>query len=134
MKSLSAIDHRAIRRFGVASVIIFGGAAAAGFWRQRPLPAALFSTLAVLGVAFCFAPGTMAPVYSGWLRIAEKVGRIMTVVVLTLFYYLIITPSAWIRRLTVGRGIPLKPDPQMESYWVTRAAPGQARERYIKRY
>jgi hypothetical protein len=134
VKSLSAIDHRAIRRFGVAAVTIFGVAAAAGFWRQRPLSAALFCTLAGLGFAFWIAPGAMAPVYSAWMRIAERFGRVMTLVVLTLFYYLIITPAAWIRRLTVGCGISLKPDPQAESYWVPRADPGQGRDRYGKRY
>jgi uncharacterized membrane protein len=134
VKPLSAIDHRAIRRFGVTATIIFGAATAAGFWRQRPLSAALFCSLASLGVAFWIAPGAMAPVYSSWLRITEKFGQVMTLVVLTLFYYLIITPVAWIRRLTVGRGISLRPDPQAESYWVSRTGPGQDRDRYGKRY
>ena len=73
--------------------------------------------------------------------VIASVGTLMTVLVMSTpesitaaVYYLVITPAALIKRLMGGRPLPLKPDKQTESYWVTRAEPSQPRERFIKRY
>jgi hypothetical protein len=68
------------------------------------------------------------------MKIARLVGRIITILILTLAYYLVITPSALIKRVFGGRPLPLKPDKGVSSYWVTRTEPAQPKERFLKRY
>ena len=40
--------------------------------------------------------------------------------ILTLAYFLVITPSALIKLLFGGRPLPVKPDKKASSYWVDR--------------
>ena len=90
--------------------------------------------LAAVGVFFSIIPGPMAPVYRGWLRVSHFIGRIVTGIILTLTYYLAVTPVALAKRVFGGVPIPMKPDPAAETYWVDRDEPAQARERFIKRF
>jgi hypothetical protein len=56
------------------------------------------------------------------------------VVMLTLAYYLVITPSGMIKALIGGRPISLKFDRKTPSYWVDRTEPAQSKARFLKRY
>jgi len=55
-------------------------------------------------------------------------------IVLTLAYYIVITPTALAKRLISGRPLPTAPDKGLSSYWVSRPEPAQPKERFIKRY
>jgi len=59
---------------------------------------------------------------------------LITVVILTLAYYLVITPSGMIKALIGGRPISLKFDRKTPSYWVDRTEPAQSKGRFLKRY
>jgi len=72
--------------------------------------------------------------YVAWLKIAHLLSRIITTLILTLAYYLVITPSALIKRVFGGLPLPLKPDKDASSYWVNRTEGAQPKERFIKRY
>ena len=76
----------------------------------------------------------MEPVYRGWLKVAHFIGRTITLGILTLAYYLVITPFALAKRFFGGRPLPLKPDKAAGTYWVTRTEPAQPKERFLKRY
>lgn len=130
----SLTDNKEIRRFGVIALLFFGALSGLGFWTNKPIPAYLFGFLSILGLGFIIVPSLMRPVYTAWLKIAHFIGRIITVLMLTLAYYLVITPSALIKRLFGGRPLPVKPDKNVSSYWVARDEPVQPKERFIKRY
>jgi hypothetical protein len=68
------------------------------------------------------------------MKIAHFLGRAFTAIVLTLAYYLIITPSALLKRLFGGPPIPVKADKKTASYWVIRTESAQPIERFLKRY
>ena len=127
-------DERQIRLFGLVALVFFGCLSTLGLWLGRPLPMYLFGALCVIGLGFLLLPSPMRPVYHGWLKIAHFLGRTITTVMLTLIYYLVITPSALLLRLFKGHLLPLKPDRTSPSYWVPRTEPTQPRERFIKRY
>jgi hypothetical protein len=76
----------------------------------------------------------LRPIHSAWLKVAHTLGRVITISVLTLAYYVVITPSALIKRFIGGRPLPLKPDKNVSSYWVERPEPTQPKERFLKRY
>ncbi len=130
----NSTDTREIRKFGLVVFIFFGALCALGVWRQRPVPTYLFGSLWLLGVCFLLVPNRARPVYEGWLKCAHFIGRTITVVMLTLTYFLVITPSAWLKRLFGGRPLPVRPDPEAASYWVEREEAAQPRERFLKRF
>ena len=132
--SLHPTDSKEIRRFGLIALIFFGSLCALGVWREKPIPTYLFGFLAVLGFGFILTPSRLRPIYSAWLKIAHLLGRVVTILVLTLVYYMVLTPTALIKRLFSGLPIPIRPDKDISSYWVTRAEPAQSRDRFFKRY
>jgi len=76
----------------------------------------------------------MKPEYAIWKKIAYFLSRIVVALILTLAYYLLITPVALIKRLFSGLPLPVKPDRDALSYWVARDEPAQPKERFLKRY
>jgi hypothetical protein len=123
-----------IRRFGLAAFIFFGILCILGIWREKLLPAYLFACLSVLGLGFIIVPMRLRPVYNAWQRIAHLLSRACTMIILMLLYYVVITPAGLIKRLIGGRPLPVKPNDEISSYWVTRLEPAQPKERFLKRY
>jgi len=127
-------DKKEIRKFGLIVLLFFGSLCALAVWREKTIPTCFFGSLASLGVLFVLLPGPSRPLYSGWLKVAHFIGRVITVLMLSLAYYLVITPSGFLKRIFGGRPLPLKPDPRADSYWVDREEPVQPKERFLKRF
>ena len=132
--SLNSTNSKNIRQFGAVAFVFFGCLCALGVWAKKPIPTYFFGTLSLLGLGFILLPLPLKPVYNAWLRIAHFLGRVVTTLMLTVAYYLVITPAALIKRIFGGRPLPLKPDKNASSYWVPRAEPAQSRERFPKRF
>ncbi len=128
------MSEKDTRRFGVIAFIFFGALCGTGIWTNRPIPTYLFGFLSVLGFGFILMPSRLRPIHNVWLKIAHFVGLVITALILSLMYYLVITPAALIKRLFGGRPLPTKPDRAASSYWVARSEPAQPRERFLKRY
>ena len=132
--TLYSTNVKEIRKFGFIALILFGALCALGVWRQKPLPVYLFGFLSALGVGFIVLPFHLKSVYVAWLKVARLLGKSFTTFMLTLVYYLVITPAALIKRIFGGRPLPVSTDKKISSYWVDRAEPAQPRERFLKRY
>jgi hypothetical protein len=130
----SSIELKDIRKFGLVALIFFGALFSLALWREKTVPLFLFGTLAALGLAFVVMPGPMRPVHAGWLKVARLIGSVFTAAALTLAYFLVITPSALLKRVFGGRPIRSRRDPHAETYWVAREEPAQPRERFHKRF
>ncbi len=130
----NSTDSKEIRKFGVIALFFFGSLCVLGFLTNKSLPTYIFGFLSILGLGFILIPSTIRPVYTAWLKIAHFIGRIITALTLTFAYYLVITPSALMKRLFGGRPLPVKPDKNTSSYWVARTEPAQPKERFLKRY
>jgi len=130
----SSTDTGQIRRFGLIATVFFGTLAGLGLWRAKLFPLFFFGLLALLGLSLALAPEPMRPIYDKWLKVAHFIGRMVTTVMLTLAYYLVLTPAAFLKRIFGGRPLPLKPDPGAITYWVARSEPAQPKERFVKRF
>jgi hypothetical protein len=126
--------NKDIRTFGLAALLLFGALCTVALWQAKPALGVFFAAPGLLGLGFLLLPGPMAPVYHGWLKVAHFAGTALTIVTLTIFYFLVMTPTAWLKRLFGGRPLPVKPDPGASSYWVPRREPAQPKERFYKRY
>ena len=123
-----------VRKFGIIAFLFFGCLCALGIWAGKAIPTYLFGFLSVVGLGFIMIPGRLRPVYAGWLKIAHLIGKAITVVMLTLAYYLVMTPSAMLKRIFGGAPLPVKPDKNANTYWVIRDEKAQPKERFLKRY
>ena len=130
----SSTDTRAIRKFGLIAILFFGSLFSIALWAGRPAASCVFGALGLLGLGFVLFPGTLRPVYRGWMVVAHLIGRAVTTLILTMAYYLVITPSALIKRLMGGAPIRTRPDKKASSYWVARTEPAQPKERFLKRF
>lgn len=132
--SLNSTDKKTTRTFGLIAVLFFGVLCGVGIWHARPLAIAIFGLLCLMGLGLLLAPVRLRPLHAGWLKVSHLIGKTITTVMLALAYYVVITPAALIKRIFSGRPIALKPDKSLSSYWVTRAEPGQPKERFSKRF
>lgn len=103
-------------------------------WLNKPFAPYIFGVLAILGAGIVIIPMRMTRVYSVWLLIARLIGRVITTIMLSLGFYLVITPAGMIKRLFGGRPLPIKPNRNAATYWVKRSELAQPKESFIKRY
>ena len=127
-------NPREIRKFGAIGCIFFGTLFAVAVWRDKTLVAFFFGFLTLLSIGFVLIPVQLQPVYAGWLKIAHFIGSKVTILILTVMFYFVITPAALLKRIFGGRPLPVKPDPNATTYWVTRLEAAQPKERFPKRY
>ena len=77
--------------------------------------------LAGIGAAF---PAALKHVYIGWMALALVLGFVVSHVILTLFFYLVMTPTGLVARLLGKDFLGLKIDKNVRSYWVARQHSG----------
>ena len=130
----NSTENKDIRKFGIIAFVFFGFLCALGIWAGKTIPIYLFGALCILGMGFLIIPGLMRPVYQGWLKFAHSIGRVITSIVLTFGYYLVITPFGLIKRLFGGVPLQRTQNRDVPTYWVVREVPLQPKERFLKRY
>jgi hypothetical protein len=121
------------RKFGLSVggvLLLFAGIAA---WRSHPTLAAVLAVpAAALVLGGLVAPAALVPVERRWMAAAAVLGAFNTRILLTVAYYLVITPVGLILRVA-GRD-PL--DRRLHSgpsYWTRRPPePPASRERYAR--
>ncbi len=123
------------RRTLTSFALIVGGALlliAAYQWR-RGAPQWVWVTLiaiaAVLLIATVVAPSLLKPVYRGWMRLGEALGWVNTRILLTLIFFLVVTPIGLLMRL-FGRS-PMAVA-RRDSYW-TDVEPHSYGDRHVEK-
>ncbi len=135
LHELRALDTGlpALRRFGRTVGGVFALIAAFLLWRAAGTPTpAVWTTggigLALIGLGLA-APRLLRPVYCAWMALAFAMGFVMTRVLLTAVFFLLVTPIGWAMRLS-GRD-PMRRRPAA-SYWLPRTdAPEGQRMRQL---
>jgi hypothetical protein len=104
-------------------------------WREKVTTGTIFlsvgGALLLLGVAL---PPALGPVYKGWMAFARVLGAVNTFVLMSLLFFLVITPLAVVLRL-LGRDPLHRKVGQKDSYWVKRKKPlGDATIRHEQQF
>ena len=118
---------RDLRKFGL---VVGGVLLLLGGWllfRHRPAWPWFLTPGAVLVVLGLIAPRVLKGVYIAWMAMAFMMGLVVSAVILTLFYFLVITPIALGGRLLGKDFLSEKLDPQAKSYWRPRDRSGPCR-------
>ena len=107
-----------LRKFGLvmaAAFCVFGGLM---LWRGKAAGPYVLG----LGVAFLLLglvlPGALRPIEQIWMAFAEKLSIVSTFVILSLTYYLVMTPVGVLTRLMGKDLLQTKLEPSSSSYWL----------------
>jgi thiol:disulfide interchange protein len=113
-------SSRGLRRFGltVGSVILALGCFF--LWRHRGAGWPLISIGTVLVVAAGLAPSSLKWVHGPWMMGSFVLGWIVTRVLLTIVFFLVVTPIGLLQRLFGKRVIEVAFRPNAASYWQAR--------------
>ena len=110
----------ALRRFGFTLAIVLAIATAFTF-RRYPNVALTFAIASVLlGVAAQFAPAQLAAVHRVWIKLSLAMGWVMTRVILTLVFFLVVTPVGLLQRLVGKRAFDVAFRTHENTYWKPR--------------
>lgn len=113
------LSPREGRAFAFTLTGAFALLAAVSWWRAHARTSAIFATVAgTLLLAGLVVPSRLGPVRAAWMGLAHAISRITTPVFMSIVYFLVITPSAVLRRLVGGN--PLRRSHGKPTGWVDR--------------
>jgi hypothetical protein len=111
---------RELRKFGVlvgAVFVLLGGWC---IFRHKSAWPWLISPGVLLLVLGLLAPRSLKRPYVVWMTLAYALGLLVSTTILTVFFYLVVTPVALVARLCGKDFLSLKIDRQARSYWLLR--------------
>ena len=107
------------RSFGIVFLLVF---LALGIWMvlgNHP-EGWLFLAGSVILVVTLARPSILGPLNRAWFKFGLLLGQVVNPLILGVVFFLVITPTAVIRRLLGKDSLRLKSKPSLESYWIDR--------------
>ena len=123
-----------IRKFGITIGIILMIIAGFLFWKEKESYQIFLTVGTILFVLGILVPAVLKPIYWIWMIFATILGWMMTRVILSLLFYIIITPIGLIPRFFGKQFLELKWDKSIESYWHYRTIKHLKMEDYEKQF
>lgn len=109
-----------LRKFGITVGIVSGLLGGLFLWREKDY---YFYFLVLSGAFFLLGivvPILLKPIHKIWMTLAILMGWFVTRLILTLLFYLVVTPIGLLGRLFGKDFLDLKFDRNTDSYWITR--------------
>ena len=125
---------RSLRKFGL---LVGGVFLLLGCWflyRQKPVWPYLLTPGALLVLGALIVPGSLKHVYIAWMSLGFALGFVVSNVILTIFYYLILTPIGLIARICGQDFLSLKRNPAATSYWVMKPMTARTPQEYEQQF
>lgn len=111
----------ALRKFGFTIAGVLLVLTLLLLWRGRST-APVWGTVALAFLlAGALVPGWLGPFHRVWLSFSIVLGAIMTPLMLTIFFFAVVTPVGLLQRLFGKRVVELRFRTGEESYWLERA-------------
>ncbi len=128
-------EFREARRFGAIAAVILGAFGGWSLYRMHPVRGAVGLGAAV-AVTACFlaAPAAWLRLFRLWMKLAEALSWVMTRVILSVFFYLVLAPVGIALRLLRKNPLDLAWKDGRPSYWVDKPEGDDSLERYGKMY
>jgi hypothetical protein len=133
--SASETKRREARRFGLVLAVVL--IVLTGLATVLDHPARAIGTgvgAAIVALASLLAPALWTLVYQLWMRIAERIGKLISGTVLVLSFYLAVTPMGLFRRFTGRPPLDTGWPGHRHSNWHTKPTPPDDPDRYRRQY
>lgn len=114
---------RDLRKFGLMVGGVFLLLGGWFLYRQKGLWPYFMAPGALLFLFGAIAPRGLRIPYLAWMGLAFSLGLIVTTVLLTVFYFVVITPFGLVARAFGKDFLTRTFDPRAASYWMTRKRP-----------
>ncbi len=126
-------SNKELRKFALIMTIAFAIIGGIALWRGREWGQyALYLSVFFL-VTGGLLPRLLAPIEWAWMKLAHYLSIVVTFIILTLTFYLVITPLGLMMRLFGKDLLSLKFEPDRSSYWI-KVDPDGSGSRYDKPY
>ena len=126
--------RKALRSFGltIGSVCLLAAAGIAVLsttWRAAWILGIVGFSLVALGL---LTPRVLRPIHYPWMALAIVLGYLMTNVLLTIVFFLVVTPTGLLMRLFGRDPMQRNLDRSTETYWIPKQYDARATERLTK--
>ena len=122
---------RILRQFSAAWLGFFLLLAADKTWRHaNPTAGAVLGAIAALGILGLVKPKTIRPLFIAASAVTFPIGWVISLVMLAIMFYAIVTPVALFMRLRGRDALQLR-NKNQESFWIARGDPPPP-EQYLK--
>jgi hypothetical protein len=109
-----------LRKFGLLVGGVFMALGLLWLLRGKAHPAYLLMPGVGLVLLGAIMPGLLKQVYIAWMTMALVLGFVVSHILLTLFFFLAITPIGIVARMAGKDFLRLKLQPGSKSYWIPR--------------
>lgn len=123
--------RRDLRNFGLLVGGILLALAAWCFYRGKAAAPYLLVCGAPLFVLGLIAPPALRRIYLAWMAMALVLGIIVSTILLTVFYFLVMTPIGWIARAAGHDFMHRRFDRNAPSYW-SRRPPSELNPQHLE--
>ena len=127
-------DRRDLRNFGFVVGGVLVALAAFLFWKERPSWTWIGGVGASLVTLGALLPGSLLPLQKVWMTLAVIMGWVMTRVILSVLFFLVLTPIGLVARATGKRFLDRSLDRDSASYWHPREDNPPPRQHYEKQF
>ena len=114
------------RAFGctVGSILmVIGGAKAVAAGALPPITCLIIAVGGVILLLGILAPSRLSMLNKIWLKFGAVIAKVVNPIVLALLFFFVVTPMAFVARITGKRPLRLAPDHAVSSYWIYRDTP-----------
>jgi hypothetical protein len=125
---------RDLRRFGITMCIALAVLAALLFWRGKVIYVYVGLLSPIFLILGLVAPVVLWPVHKVWMSLAYVLGWVMTRVILSLLFFLGVTPVGLLGKLFGKKFLDVEMQDSRETYWIPRDQGEQSPARYEKQY
>ncbi len=127
-------DKGELKKFGVTIAIALALLGGLFLWRKGSGGLYFFIFSAVfLGLALIF-PVVLKPVQKVWMTAAVILGWMMTRLILSILFYLVLTPIGTIARVCGRTRLDVRYSRDATSYWISRKGHEFKKENYEKQF
>ena len=113
-------DPRTLRRFGLVIGAVLVALGLVGWKHHTPVSPCLLligTSLVATGVV---VPRRLKHLYRAWMALGLVLGLIVSSVLLTALFYLVVTPLGWLARMAGKDFLQQRRQPEASSYWQMR--------------
>jgi len=126
--------RREMRNFGITVGVAFLILAGLLFWKGNELYRLSAAVGAILLAGGLAVPGVLKPVYWVWMAFSTILGWFMTRLILSVLFFLVITPIALVARLFGKQFLERKWSESATTYWSYRAKEDSDGRDYEKQF
>ncbi len=125
-------DRREIRKFAIPVAAVLLAIGLFALWREKAFAWPLIGVSGFLVAGGYLLPAILRPLYVPWMLLAAVLGWVMTRVLLTLTFFVMITPIGLLRRIFGHDSLNRKFPGEQESYWEPWEEPEGGHTRHYK--